>query len=209
VIVLSIIKKKTLIKFCQKKFAFSSFTSLSPHLFFFFFFKFPKGIDIIYESVGGNFFDICMKQLDICFPLLSSSLLITLIIRKNSLAIKGRLIVIGSISSYQGGTSNMMKDGFKGNISSYELLSGSKTITGFFLNHYTSLFPKHLSRLVSLYEKGSDLFATIFDKVMIVFLTLFSPTSGELKAAIDSTFRGVSFLFLCMLAVELSLSNIK
>ena len=38
--------------------------------------EFPKGVDIIYESVGGNMFDLCI----------------------NALAIRGRLIVIGMIS---------------------------------------------------------------------------------------------------------------
>ncbi|XP_022763359.1 prostaglandin reductase-3-like isoform X2 [Durio zibethinus] len=42
--------------------------------------EFPKGVDIIYESVGGNMFDLCL----------------------NALAIQGRLIVIGMISQYQG-----------------------------------------------------------------------------------------------------------
>ncbi|OMO63203.1 Alcohol dehydrogenase superfamily, zinc-type [Corchorus olitorius] len=42
--------------------------------------EFPKGVDIVYESVGGDMFDLCL----------------------NALAIHGRLIVIGMISQYQG-----------------------------------------------------------------------------------------------------------
>ncbi|KAL0649315.1 hypothetical protein Bca4012_092006 [Brassica carinata] len=42
--------------------------------------EFPKGVDIIYESVGGKMFDLCL----------------------NALAVYGRLIVIGMISQYQG-----------------------------------------------------------------------------------------------------------
>ncbi|CAK7329863.1 unnamed protein product [Dovyalis caffra] len=42
--------------------------------------EFPKGIDIIYESVGGDMFDLCL----------------------NALTVHGRLIVIGMISQYQG-----------------------------------------------------------------------------------------------------------
>lgn len=38
--------------------------------------EFPKGVDIIYESVGGKMFDLCL----------------------NALAVYGRLIVIGMIS---------------------------------------------------------------------------------------------------------------
>ncbi|CAN4112203.1 unnamed protein product [Withania somnifera] len=42
--------------------------------------EFPKGTDIVYESVGGEMFDICL----------------------NALAVYGRLVVIGMISQYQG-----------------------------------------------------------------------------------------------------------
>lgn len=38
--------------------------------------EFPKGVDIIYESVGGHMFDLCL----------------------NALGVYGRLIVIGMIS---------------------------------------------------------------------------------------------------------------
>lgn len=38
--------------------------------------EFPKGIDIVYESVGGEMFNLCL----------------------NALAVHGRLIVIGMIS---------------------------------------------------------------------------------------------------------------
>ncbi|KAG8368352.1 hypothetical protein BUALT_Bualt15G0036600 [Buddleja alternifolia] len=42
--------------------------------------EFPKGVDIIYESVGGDMFDLCL----------------------NALATYGRLVVIGMTSQYQG-----------------------------------------------------------------------------------------------------------
>ena len=38
--------------------------------------EFPKGVDIVYESVGGQMFDLCL----------------------NALAIYGKLVVIGMIS---------------------------------------------------------------------------------------------------------------
>ena len=41
--------------------------------------EFPKGLDIIYESVGGDMFNLCL----------------------NALAVYGRLIVIGMISQVQ------------------------------------------------------------------------------------------------------------
>lgn len=42
--------------------------------------EFPKGVDIVYESVGGKMFDLCL----------------------NALAIYGRLVVIGMISQVGG-----------------------------------------------------------------------------------------------------------
>lgn len=42
--------------------------------------EFPKGLDIIYESVGGDMFNLCL----------------------NALAVYGRLIVIGMISQVRG-----------------------------------------------------------------------------------------------------------
>lgn len=50
-------------------FVFSSFFQVLKN-------EFPKGVDIIYESVGGKMFDLCL----------------------NALAMYGRLIVIGMIS---------------------------------------------------------------------------------------------------------------
>ncbi|XP_022763358.1 prostaglandin reductase-3-like isoform X1 [Durio zibethinus] len=91
--------------------------------------EFPKGVDIIYESVGGNMFDLCL----------------------NALAIQGRLIVIGMISQYQG------KHGWKP--SNYpglveKLLSKSQTVAGFFLSHYAHLWKEHLDNLFHLYSSG-------------------------------------------------------
>ncbi|CAO3632671.1 unnamed protein product [Cunninghamella blakesleeana] len=85
--------------------------------------EYPKGVDIVYESVGGEFFDICL----------------------NSLATKGRLIVIGMASTYT------KASGLKGNdLNTQKLLGKSRTVTGFFLNDYTSEFPEHLSTLIQL-----------------------------------------------------------
>lgn len=91
--------------------------------------EFPKGVDIIYESVGGNMFDLCL----------------------NALAIYGRLIVIGMISQYQG------EHGWKP--STYtglceKLLAKSQTVTGFFLVQYSHLWQQHLDKLVNLFYLG-------------------------------------------------------
>lgn len=91
--------------------------------------EFPKGVDIIYESVGGDMFDICL----------------------NALAVYGRLVVIGMISQYQG------EHGWKP--SNYpgvceKLLAKSQTLAGFFLVQYSHLWRQHLEKLYDLYSLG-------------------------------------------------------
>ncbi|XP_028777071.1 prostaglandin reductase-3 [Neltuma alba] len=91
--------------------------------------EFPQGIDIIYESVGGAMFNLCL----------------------NALAVYGRLIVIGMISQYQG------EHGWKP--SNYpglceKILAKSQTVTGFFLVQYSHLWRQHLDRLFDLYSVG-------------------------------------------------------
>lgn len=91
--------------------------------------EFPEGVDIIYESVGGQMFNLCL----------------------NALAIYGRLVVIGMISQYQG------EQGWKPlNYAGLceKLLAKSQTLAGFFLNHYAHLWQQHLDRLVHLYSMG-------------------------------------------------------
>uniref|UniRef100_A0A0C9S9S3 TSA: Wollemia nobilis Ref_Wollemi_Transcript_6723_2396 transcribed RNA sequence n=1 Tax=Wollemia nobilis TaxID=56998 RepID=A0A0C9S9S3_9CONI len=91
--------------------------------------EFPKGVDIVYESVGGEMFNTCL----------------------NALAIHGRLVVIGMISQYQG------ERGWKP--SNYtglceKLLFKSQSVAGFFLMHYSHLWRTHLERLYNLYIDG-------------------------------------------------------
>ncbi|KAK4284685.1 hypothetical protein QN277_001480 [Acacia crassicarpa] len=91
--------------------------------------EYPKGIDIIYESVGGDMLNLCL----------------------DALAVYGTLIVIGMISQYQG------EHGWKP--SNYpglceKILAKSQTLTGFFLVQYGHLWRKHLDRLFDLYSAG-------------------------------------------------------
>ncbi|KAJ3359214.1 hypothetical protein HDU91_004983 [Kappamyces sp. JEL0680] len=97
--------------------------------------EFPTGVDIVFESVGGEMFSTCMK----------------------ALAVKGRLIVIGAVSEY----ATKVAEGEKMNtfnnwqsISSNILLAKSTTITGFFLNHYASEFPRSMKALTDLTLAG-------------------------------------------------------
>ncbi|KAL0365413.1 UNVERIFIED_CONTAM: Prostaglandin reductase-3 [Sesamum angustifolium] len=91
--------------------------------------EFPKGVDIVYESVGGEMFDLCL----------------------NALATYGRLVVIGMISQYQG------VEGWKPRAYTglcEKILAKSQTVAGFFLVQYAHLWQEHLDKLVDLYSSG-------------------------------------------------------
>ncbi|XP_023644750.1 prostaglandin reductase-3 isoform X2 [Capsella rubella] len=91
--------------------------------------EFPKGVDVIYESVGGQMFDMCL----------------------NALAVYGRLIVIGMISQYQG-----EKGWQPGNYPGLceKILAKSQTVAGFFLVQYSQLWKPNLDKLFNLYSLG-------------------------------------------------------
>lgn len=90
--------------------------------------EYPKGINIVYEGVGGEIFNTCVKNL----------------------SVKGRLVVIGFIESYQGSSFSARPSLPLHQI----LLSKSASIRGFFLNDFISDMPSHISRLAQLYEEG-------------------------------------------------------
>ncbi|CAN6466690.1 unnamed protein product [Victoria cruziana] len=91
--------------------------------------EFPKGVDIVYESVGGHMFDICL----------------------NALAIYGRMVVIGMISQYQGehGWKPLSYTGL-----CEKILAKSQTVAGFFLVQYGHLYRSHLEKLYNLFSSG-------------------------------------------------------
>ncbi|KAF9675918.1 hypothetical protein SADUNF_Sadunf09G0083700 [Salix dunnii] len=91
--------------------------------------EFPKGIDIIYESVGGDMFDLCL----------------------NALAMHGRLIVIGMISQYQG-EHGWTPANYTGLCE--KILAKSQTVAGFFLLQHTHLWAEHLDRLYNMFASG-------------------------------------------------------
>lgn len=91
--------------------------------------KIPEGVDVVYESIGGEMFDISV----------------------NSLATKGHLIIIGFISGYQ--TSNGILPVKAGALPAV-LLRKSASIHGFFLTHYLSEYKEALMSLVKLYQNG-------------------------------------------------------
>ncbi|KAH7833264.1 hypothetical protein Vadar_004652 [Vaccinium darrowii] len=91
--------------------------------------EFSKGVDIVYEAVGGAMFDLCL----------------------NALAVYGRLVVIGMISQYQGehGWKPLNYTGL-----CEKILGKSQTVAGFFLVQYSSLWQEHLDKLFHLYSLG-------------------------------------------------------
>jgi len=90
--------------------------------------EYPRGLDLVYESVGGEIFNTCVKNL----------------------AVNGRLIIIGFVSGYTNGN-------FAAKLTiplTQILLSKSAGVHGFFLNHFLSDVPRHYSKLCSLLEGG-------------------------------------------------------
>ena len=65
------------------------------------------------------------------------------------MAIKGRLIVIGTVSTYSAG-SGMQGD----QVNTLKLLGKSRTVAGFFLPDYTHLYGSHMQKLVKLLVGG-------------------------------------------------------
>ncbi|XP_035673590.1 prostaglandin reductase-3-like [Branchiostoma floridae] len=92
--------------------------------------EYPKGVDVVYESVGAQMFDTCV----------------------NRLALKGRLIVIGFIAGYKSDTGYTPIRG--GATLPPKLLTKSASVRGFLLSHYTDLWVEYYQRLVSMYNAG-------------------------------------------------------
>ena len=89
--------------------------------------EYPRGIDLIYESVGGTMFDTCVDHL----------------------ALRGRLVIIGYISEY------MSKPDLVTQPRIYRtLLSRSASLRAMFLLHYIKQVPEEMRKLVELYKDG-------------------------------------------------------
>ncbi|KAI9137245.1 putative oxidoreductase [Paraphysoderma sedebokerense] len=75
--------------------------------------EFPEGIDVCFDGVGGEMLNTIIKRL----------------------AVRSRLLIIGSVSAYQN-TNQNSKLLFDDTVPTYLLLSKSISVIGFFLNHY-------------------------------------------------------------------------
>lgn len=84
---------------------------------------------MVYESVGGSVLETAV----------------------NSLATKGRLIVIGFISGYQ---SESGFPPFRGNTLPVKLLQRSASMRGFFLLHYMADYREALGNMMQMFAEG-------------------------------------------------------
>lgn len=91
--------------------------------------EYPRGVDVVYESVGGSVFETAV----------------------NSLANKGRAIVIGFIAGYQS-ASGIPR--FRGETLPVKLLQKSASIRGFFLPHFLGDYRDALSSMTHMFTRG-------------------------------------------------------
>ncbi|GAB1421855.1 NADPH:quinone oxidoreductase family protein [Anaerolineales bacterium] len=89
--------------------------------------EFPKGVDVVFDGVGGRTFDIAL----------------------NALAIRGRLLVIGAISEYQTGPQPVsdLRIGYK-------LMNRSASIHGFWLMNFLNELPAYGQKLIAALMEG-------------------------------------------------------
>jgi len=92
--------------------------------------EYPKGLDVVYETVGGDMFDTCVENL----------------------AIKGRLIIIGYIANY---TSERGYAPSK-TLATLppRLLPKSASVRGFFLFHYAQDWAPYVMKQLQYYQQG-------------------------------------------------------
>ncbi|XP_028985213.1 prostaglandin reductase 3-like [Betta splendens] len=91
--------------------------------------EYPRGLDVVYESVGGGVFELAL----------------------NSLADKGRLIVIGFISGYQ--TASGIPP-LRAATLPVKLLQRSASIRGFFLPHFLSDYKEAVGSMMQMFAEG-------------------------------------------------------
>jgi len=89
--------------------------------------EFPDGIDIVFECVGGEMFDLAVK----------------------ALAVHGRLIVIGAISEYEEGPQAVTRPRI-----GYSLMNKSASIRAFWLMNFFKQASEHMPKLLKLVAEG-------------------------------------------------------
>ncbi|KAH7947208.1 prostaglandin reductase 3 [Rhipicephalus sanguineus] len=92
---------------------------------------YPEGVDVVWETVGGETFDTLFGKLR---P-------------------RGRLVVVGAIKGYLD-DDKPFPDVDLRNLP-YRLLARSTTLAGFLLTHYADLYPEYVAKLYMMLQDGS------------------------------------------------------
>ncbi|KAL6108841.1 ptgr3 [Pungitius sinensis] len=122
--------------------------------------EYPRGVDVVYESVGGGVLQTAL----------------------NSLANKGRLIVIGFISGYQ--TASGIP-AFSGATLPAKLLQRSASIRGFFLPHFVGDYREALGSMMQMLAAGK----------LVCEVDRGDLSQGGRFVGLDSVFRAVDHMY--------------
>ena len=93
--------------------------------------EYPKGVNVVYESVGGETFETCL----------------------DSLAVGGRLVVIGFISGYQN-PAGVLPLKIQTHALVAKLLTKSASIRGFFIFYHATDYLEYAGKLIQLMNEG-------------------------------------------------------
>ncbi|CAN7937629.1 unnamed protein product [Ixodes hexagonus] len=91
---------------------------------------YPKGVDVVWETIGGKTFDTLFKRL----------------------SKRGRLVVIGAVSGYQSSDKPFPDVDLRD--LPYKLLSRSTSVSGFLLSDYVHLMPQYVGKLTQMLQEG-------------------------------------------------------
>ncbi|XP_060937065.1 prostaglandin reductase-3-like [Limanda limanda] len=122
--------------------------------------EYPKGVNVVYESVGGSVLEVAV----------------------NTLANKGRLIVIGFISGYQ--TPSGIPQ-FRGGTLPVKLLQKSASMRGFFLPHFYSDYREALSSMMQMFANGK----------LVCEVDYGDQAEGGRFVGLESVFRAVDYMY--------------
>jgi len=89
--------------------------------------EYPEGVDLVYEAVGGELFDVAVEHL----------------------ARHGRLLSIGYVSEYEDGPEAVTRERIY-----TSLIPKSASIHGFFLPHFAEHFGTHVKKLMRMQRSG-------------------------------------------------------
>eukprot|EP01113_Clastostelium_recurvatum_P032198 TRINITY_DN4097_c0_g1_i4.p1 TRINITY_DN4097_c0_g1~~TRINITY_DN4097_c0_g1_i4.p1 ORF type:complete len:326 (-),score=86.47 TRINITY_DN4097_c0_g1_i4:28-1005(-) len=108
--------------------------------------EFPEGINLVYESVGGDTYEACLSNL----------------------AVRGRLVVIGMVGSYQDGSAFSRSGSGSQAPVGMKLLAKSASVRGFLLTQFQRHMRSHFQRLLALLQAGN--LQTVVDKTQFMGL---------------------------------------